>query len=397
MISKALVTVTLNPPSPKQMFSNQQAELKCEVTAEDSSILSETEITWNIDGQEVTDSIAAGKSSDKTKTSILTRNLTDWKTVKKVSCSAVRNDVTPIMQVLTIHTGNAEPKVTVHMVPEEDVGQRDSDEVSLVCLVSSSEMQDYYITWSEDSGHNNGPFTDGITFPRQKTSNGYSVANVYTTTKKEWNKNKIFNCNVWVAGSENALQPKGVSKNMGSNVTFAIFCIDGVIDEDDFSSLWSTAASFIFLFIFSLLYSMIFSLVQCSKFLGVHVAVTLTWSLHTSSITKKAHQRLIFLRRVKTAHLSTSVLTSFYRGTLERVLTSSSSLWHESSSASDWKALKRVVRAAERIPGVSLPPVKDLAEQRCLSRELRSSGDPTHPGCGLFSLLPSCRRYRSLK
>ncbi|KAM6904717.1 uncharacterized protein FYW49_014791 [Xenentodon cancila] len=59
--------------------------------------------------------------------------------------------------------------------------------------------------------------------------------------------------------------PKGLTfewTDSRSNVTFAIFCIDGVIDEDDFSSLWSTAASFIFLFIFSLLYSMIFSLVQ---------------------------------------------------------------------------------------------------------------------------------------
>ena len=69
------------------------------------------------------------------------------------------------------------------------------------------------------------------------------------------------------------------------------------------------------------------------KFLGVHVANNLTWSLHTSSTIKKAHQHLHFLRRLKRAHLSPSILTTFYRGTIESVLTSCMSLWHESSSS----------------------------------------------------------------
>lgn len=99
------ITVTLNLPSPKVIFSNQQAELKCEVSGQDSSIVSESEISWSIDGQIVTDSSRPGPSSGLNKTSILTRNLNDWKTVKQVSCSAVRKDVTPVTQVLTLHPG----------------------------------------------------------------------------------------------------------------------------------------------------------------------------------------------------------------------------------------------------------------------------------------------------
>lgn len=104
------------------------------------------------------------------------------------------------------------------MLPEDEIGSKDSDEVSLVCLVSSSELQDSYIAWSEDEGQNTGVFADGITFPPQKTNNGYSVANVYTTTKKVWEQDKIFYCNVWVSGLGRSLKHKGVSKKTGNSV-----------------------------------------------------------------------------------------------------------------------------------------------------------------------------------
>ena len=104
------------------------------------------------------------------------------------------------------------------MIPEEDINsKKDSDEVSLVCLVSSPEKQDYYIAWSEDGGQNNGVFSDGITFPHQKTKNGYSVASVYTTTKNKWNNNIMFYCNVWVGGMKEAVTPTGVSNVIGNS------------------------------------------------------------------------------------------------------------------------------------------------------------------------------------
>ena len=100
----ALIRVTLNPPSPKIIFSNQQAELKCEVSGQDSSVLSDTEIYWSVDGNLVTDNIRA-ESRGQTRSSVLTRNLTDWNTVKKVSCSAVRKDMTPVTDVLALQPG----------------------------------------------------------------------------------------------------------------------------------------------------------------------------------------------------------------------------------------------------------------------------------------------------
>ncbi|KAI4877616.1 hypothetical protein NFI96_004955 [Prochilodus magdalenae] len=74
----------------------------------------------------------------------------------------------------------------------------------------------------------------------------------------------------------------------------------------------------------------------------------LTWSNNTSSLVRKAHQRLYFLRRLRRAELGSSVLTSFYRCVVDSVLCSSINVWHRSCSAADWKALQSVVKAAQR-------------------------------------------------
>ncbi|KAK3508745.1 hypothetical protein QTP70_004223 [Hemibagrus guttatus] len=47
-------------------------------------------------------------------------------------------------------------------------------------------------------------------------------------------------------------------------------------------------------------------IVKNTKFLGVHLAENSTWSLNTSSISKKAQKRLYFLRRLRKASLPRS-------------------------------------------------------------------------------------------
>ncbi|KAI4872079.1 hypothetical protein NFI96_008296 [Prochilodus magdalenae] len=80
------------------------------------------------------------------------------------------------------------------------------------------------------------------------------------------------------------------------------------------------------------------------------------WSLNTSTITKKAQQRLYFLRRLRKAHLPPPILTTFYRGTIESILSSCITAWFGNCTASDRKSLQRIVRTAEKIINFSLPP-----------------------------------------
>src|SRR4029434_7958431 len=57
------------------------------------------------------------------------------------------------------------------------------------------------------------------------------------------------------------------------------------------------------------------------KFQGVHISEDLSWTLNTSTLVNKVHQRLFFLRRLKKAHLYSQILVNFNRCTIESILT----------------------------------------------------------------------------
>ncbi|KAI3377377.1 hypothetical protein L3Q82_008568, partial [Scortum barcoo] len=83
-------------------------------------------------------------------------------------------------------------------------------------------------------------------------------------------------------------------------------------------------------------------------------------------------------RRLRRAGLGSSVLTSFYRCVVESVLSSCIIVWHGSCSAAEKKALQRVVKAAQRTVGCSLPTTTDIYTSRCRKRASCIMKDPTH-------------------
>ena len=130
------------------------------------------------------------------------------------------------------------------------------------------------------------------------------------------------------------------------------------------------------------------------KFLGVHISEDLSWTLNTSTLIKKAHQRLFFLRRLKKANLSPQILVNFYRCTIESILTNCITVWSGSCSVADCKTLQRLVKTAQRITGSSLPTIDAVQRKRCLRRARSIVRDSSHPNHRLFALLPS-GRYRA--
>ncbi|KAI4893673.1 hypothetical protein NFI96_030505 [Prochilodus magdalenae] len=134
--------------------------------------------------------------------------------------------------------------------------------------------------------------------------------------------------------------------------------------------------------------------VSSLKFLGVHITEELTWTEHTTRVVKKAQQRLYFLKRLKRFGMDPRILKTFYTCTLESILTGSITTWYGSCTASEQKALQRVVRAAQYITGVQLPNLLDLYTSRCLRKTRRVLKDSTHPSHRLFSQLLSGRFRR---
>ena len=111
--------------------------------------------------------------------------------------------------------------------------------------------------------------------------------------------------------------------------------------------------------------------VQCVsdfKFLGIHISDDLTWTLNSSIMVKKVQQHLYFLQSLKKAHLCTGILGNFYSCTVESILTNCISVWFSNCSASDHKALQRVVKTAQHITDAQLPSTENIFHKRCLGR-----------------------------
>ena len=66
-------------------------------------------------------------------------------------------------------------------------------------------------------------------------------------------------------------------------------------------------------------------------------------------------------------------------------------------SASDRRALQRVVHTVQYITGAKLPAIQDLYTRQCQRKALNIVKDSSHPSHRLFSLLPLGKWYWSAK
>ncbi|KAK0136455.1 hypothetical protein N1851_027436 [Merluccius polli] len=121
----------------------------------------------------------------------------------------------------------------------------------------------------------------------------------------------------------------------------------------------------------------------CCAVLGVTVANDLSWRTNITSAVGKAQQRLFYLRKLKRAKHPQGLMVNFYHCAVD-------------CTRAEQEALHRVVKAAGRIIGKSLPEISTVFTSRCLHRVNNILQDQFHPAHHLFQRLPSGRRYRSI-
>jgi hypothetical protein len=132
------------------------------------------------------------------------------------------------------------------------------------------------------------------------------------------------------------------------------------------------------------------AVVEQVEFLGVHITNKLIWYKHIETVKKRVQRNLLPLRRLNTFGMGPQILKRFYNCTIESILTGCITAWYGNCSASDCKALQRVVQTAQYITGAKLPSIQDLYTRRCQRRALKI--DSSHPSHRLFSLLPHGKR-----
>ena len=137
--------------------------------------------------------------------------------------------------------------------------------------------------------------------------------------------------------------------------------------------------------------------VDSFKFLGTVMSSKLRWQDNVDGIVKRAQQRLYFLRQLKKFGLRRELLRQFYRAAVESVLTFSITVWYGGADVKQKMRLDRLVNSASRIVGDELPSLSSIYADRLNTRARKIMQDPAHPAHHLFQLMPSGKRYRSIK
>ncbi|XP_075916900.1 uncharacterized protein LOC116937546 isoform X1 [Petromyzon marinus] len=89
-------------------------------------------------------------------------------------------------------------------------------------------------------------------------------------------------------------------------------------------------------------------IVESFRFLGTILSRDLKWELNISSLTKKAQQRMYFLRQLKKFNLPKTMMVQFYTAIIESILTSSITVWYAAATAKDKSRLQRIIHTAEK-------------------------------------------------
>lgn len=117
------------------------------------------------------------------------------------------------------------------------------------------------------------------------------------------------------------------------------------------------------------------------------------YTLDPRGLRNSSTKRLHFLRRLKKVHLPKPILilSTFYTGTIESILTSFITVWYGNWNASNHRALQRIVWTAERIIGSSLPSLQGIYTWHWICKAISIMADPHHLSHQLFTPLPSGR------
>ena len=134
-------------------------------------------------------------------------------------------------------------------------------------------------------------------------------------------------------------------------------------------------------------------LVQQYKYLGTVIDSKLCFESHVDAVCKKAHQRMYFLRKLRSFNVDTVFMKMFYSCFIESVLTFTFICWHGSLSIKEKNRMQGIVKVCSKSAGTPLDGVHDLHKARSLKKARAILADSSHPLWGEFMLLPSGRRY----
>ncbi len=130
---------------------------------------------------------------------------------------------------------------------------------------------------------------------------------------------------------------------------------------------------------------------------SIHSILLQCCNLNTEVIIKKVNQRMYVLRKLNSFCVQKKILRTFSTTFIESVLSFSFLCWYSSLSLRNKNRLQTLVRTCSKIIGVPLRCLAEFYKQQMLRKTRSITGDDSHPLKFFFEVLPSGRRFRSIK
>ena len=123
----------------------------------------------------------------------------------------------------------------------------------------------------------------------------------------------------------------------------------------------------------------------------------LTFSDHVETVNKTCRQRMHIMRQLRSFYVDPKLILIQYVSLIQSLLSYCATCYYPSLSVENRNILLSVANTAAKIIGLPTTPLSELT-QRALSKKARAVvSDPAHPLYSNFELLPSERRYRTIK
>ena len=138
-------------------------------------------------------------------------------------------------------------------------------------------------------------------------------------------------------------------------------------------------------------------LVDTYKYLGTVFDNHLKFHTNTEVIVKKGQQRVHLLRMLNSFSVSKVILRIFYQSFIESLLTFSFICWTNSLSVKDMNSLNKIVKICSKITGIQLKSISSLWNKQAVQKAKCIISQPDHVLSKEFKLMPSGRRYCSIR
>ena len=109
------------------------------------------------------------------------------------------------------------------------------------------------------------------------------------------------------------------------------------------------------------------------KYLGTTIDNKLTWSDHFDTVLSKFHQRLYFLRILRTFGIDNSILHMFYSSVVESIVLFNLLTYWSSLNSGQKDITIKLQKRVSKITGITTTPIEEHFFSKCITKKLNIS------------------------